>query len=89
MIRPRNKWELRYCTAQSKINHYARELWRPRLVQVEKIRVYHPVETRRYLKQHPCEGCGAASFCDTPCAVYLQWYNARIEAARIRAAERG
>jgi hypothetical protein len=51
---------------------------------VEKILVYPPAEFRRYLSQHPCSGCQAENFCDQPCNLYLKWYNARLEAARVR-----
>lgn len=79
-----SQWELDYLQRQERINNYARNRYRPRLKTIEKIRIYHPDEHRRYLRQHPCEDCKAKSFCDQPCLVYLQWYNARMEAARKR-----
>ena len=75
-------WELDYLKRQEKINGYARHCYQPRLIAVGKILIYHPDEHRRYLQQHPCEHCKAKSFCDQPCQVYLQWYNARMEAIR-------
>jgi hypothetical protein len=51
--------------------------------------VPHPQEYRRYLQQHPCDGCRAEPFCNVPCAVYLKWYNARMESARIRGGMQG
>lgn len=84
MSRPQSQWELDYLKRQERINDYARGCYQPRLRRVEKILVYHPDEHRRYLQQHPCEGCKANPFCDEPCAAYLQWYNARLAAARQR-----
>ena len=48
----------------------------------------HPDEVKRYLQRSPCKSCSADKNCDIPCRVYLQWYNARMEAARKNAAER-
>ena len=76
------QWELDCLQRQSYINAYVRSVYQPRVVSVEKILVYHPDEYRRYLQQHPCGGCRAEQFCDQPCAAYLRWYNARLEAAR-------
>ena len=56
------------------------------MIPRDKLLVYHPGEYRRYLVQHPCTDCPVAAFCDLPCQVYLNWYNARMQAARIRAA---
>lgn len=80
-----SQWGLDCLQCQQRINDYARQHFCPRLRQMEKILVFHPDEYRRYLRQHPCKGCVAQSFCDLPCDVYLQWYNARMKAARIRA----
>lgn len=76
------QWVLDCLRRQNDINSYARQRYQPRLRAVERILIYHPDEHRRYLRQHPCEGCIAESFCDLPCEVYLKWYNARLEAAR-------
>lgn len=84
-----SQWELDYLQRQKRINGYARHCHQPRLKPVDKILVYHPDEHRRYLRQDPCEDCKANAFCDQPCEVYLQWYNARLEAARIKAAAGG
>lgn len=81
-------WELNYLQRQQHINNWASRAYQPRLRVVDKILVYHPDEHRRYLRQHPCTGCQAEGFCDHPCPVYLQWYNARMEAVRIRGRER-
>ena len=83
------QWEANYLQRQVQINGYARECFQPRLKVVEKILVYPPGEHLRYLQHHPCGGCQAECCCDTPCLVYLQWYNARLEAARIRAKQAG
>lgn len=82
MSRTQSQWELDYLQRQERINRYAQDRYQPRLRTVNKILISHPEEHRRYLKQHPCEGCKANPFCDQPCQVYLQWYNARMEAAR-------
>ena len=84
MAKAMSQWEAEYLHRQFLINGYARHLVQPRLKEVDKIRVYHPDEHRKYLRQHPCQGCGANSFCDQPCVVYLQWYNARLGAAKGR-----
>ena len=47
----------------------------------EKFCYEHPDIVRNYLKHSPCEKCGATD-CDTPCSIYLRWYDARIEMAR-------
>ena len=80
----KTQWEVHYEKRQTLINGYARRCYQPRLTVVDKIIVYHPDVHRRYLQQHPCRGCGAERFCDTPCPVYLQWYNARMAAAKVR-----
>lgn len=85
MNRSLSQWESNYLQRQCGINGYAWQHWQPRLRPADKILVYHPDEHRRYLQQHPCAQCRAGSFCDLPCAVYLQWYNARLQAARVRA----
>lgn len=79
-----DQWEQECLQRQARINGYARSCYQPRLKQVDKILVPHPDEHRRYLQQHPCGSCEAESFCDQPCDVYLKWYNARLEAARVR-----
>ena len=84
MANLKSQWELNYLQRQERINGYARDRYHPRLIPVEKILVYHPDEYRRYLQQHPCADCKANSFCDQPCDVYLQWYNARLGAVRKR-----
>lgn len=85
MARPQSQWELNYRQRQEAINGWCRETYRPRLVAVEKILVYHPDEYRRCLRRRPCDGCRACPCCDTPCQAYLQWYDRRMEAARTRA----
>ena len=84
MTELRSPWELDYLQRQAHINGYAWCSLQPRLREVGKILVYHPDEHRRYLRQHPCQDCGAATFCDRPCRAYLSWYNARLEAAKVR-----
>lgn len=82
MARPKPQWELNYLARQAEINAWVRDNYQPRLITVEKILVCHPDEYRRYLRQSPCGGCRACNCCDTPCKVYLQWYNHRMGAAR-------
>lgn len=48
----------------------------------DKFYYAHPDEIRRALKKHPCEGCRNEKCCDTPCAAYLAWYDARMAVAR-------
>lgn len=42
----------------------------------------HPDDIRRSLRKSPCDGCKIAEYCDTPCQVYLRWYDARMEIVR-------
>ena len=84
MTNLQSQWELDYLQRQGRINGYARRCLQPRLKVVDKILVYHPDEHRRYLQRHPCQGCPLEAICDLPCTVYLQWYNARLEAVRMR-----
>ena len=84
MSKAKTPWEMNYQMQQEKINHCARCYFHPRLKAVDRILVYHPDEYRRYLRQHPCEGCRVERFCDLPCEVYLKWYNFRMEVARMR-----
>ena len=84
MSKSPSQWESDYLRRQERVNGYARQCYQTRLLRVKKILVYHPDEHRRYLQQHPCSGCKAGAFCDLPCEAYLQWYNARLEAARVR-----
>jgi hypothetical protein len=80
--RLKTQWELDYCQRQAAINRWVREKYRPRLVTVEKILVWHPDEYRRYLRRSPCDGCLACPCCDVPCKAYLHWYDRRMEAMR-------
>lgn len=84
MEKTRPQWELDCLQRQACINAYARRLYQPRVRSVDKIRIYPPAEHRKYLQQHPCRGCKAEPCCDLPCQAYLNWYNARMEAARAR-----
>ena len=89
MSKKPNQWEENYQNRQEQINSCARCFFQPRLRTVDKILVPHPQEYRRYLQRHPCDGCRAERFCDVPCAVYLKWYNARMESAKIRGGLKG
>lgn len=74
-------WHRRYLRHQKKINGYARKHLCPR-EERDAIRVFHPEEYRRYLKQGPCPDCPVNGFCDTPCQVYLRWYDDRMTLLR-------
>lgn len=84
MTESQSPWELDYLQRQARINGYAWCCLQPRIREVDKIMVSHPDEYRRYLQQHPCMGCQVEAFCDRPCGAYLKWYNARLEAAKVR-----
>lgn len=44
----------------------------------EKFAYEHPGEIRRYLERGPCPDCKANQKCDTPCATYWKWWDARM-----------
>ena len=73
-------WLTRYRYRQKQINAYARK---KKAAYLKKHFVYnHPDETRRYLQNRPCDRCMQQYKCNVPCAVYLSWYNARLDYAR-------
>ena len=80
-------WLIRYRYRQKQINACARKLFeQPSPPPPVKYFTYsHPDDVRRFLRTHPCKGCPLEPTCDTPCGLYLHWYNARIELARRRA----
>ncbi len=45
-------------------------------------RYEHPDIVREYHKKSPCDTCYAAGACDTPCSLYLAWYDCRMDAAK-------
>lgn len=69
-------WRIRYRYRQRQINAYARKICQPQPVEVKAFCYAHPDEVRRYLQHSPCEGCKVNKICDTPCAAYLQWWDA-------------
>jgi hypothetical protein len=73
-------WEIRYRYRQNQINAYAKRAMVKALpVQDDtKFRYEHPDDNRRYLRTSPCEGCIVAEYCDTPCPVYLKWWDERM-----------
>ncbi len=77
------KWEMRYRYMQKRINAYARKVCCK--LPENKFCYSHPDDVKRWLKDTPCTGCKANAFCDTPCNIYLRWYDARIQIARRRA----
>lgn len=62
-------WEQEYLERQEKINLWAREHYRPRLCQVDKIFLRHPSEPN----PSPCEACRARFFCGKPCEAREAW----------------
>ena len=82
MAKTISPWESNYLQRQAAINGYARKCWEPKLKSVHKLLIYHPDEHRRYLRNSPCTTCAGEAHCDQACEVYLQWYNAKLEAAR-------
>lgn len=44
----------------------------------------HPDIVRRYLEKGPCEKCRLSESCETPCLVYWEWWDARMEWIRRR-----
>ena len=77
-------WKIRYLYRQKAINLYAKKVCRPPQPDNTKFRYLHPDERRIYLRHSPCEECAIKELCDTPCGVYLQWYDARMEWVRGR-----
>lgn len=78
------KWEIRYRYRQKQINAYAKGAGavKVKTVPENKFCYSHPDDVRRWLKESPCNGCHANAFCDTPCPIYLRWYDARMQIAR-------
>jgi hypothetical protein len=79
--RKASNWDRKYQRRQKAINGYARQMLCPR-VSSGVIQVYHPDEYRRYLHRGPCGDCPVKGFCDTPCQVYLRWYDERMSLFR-------
>lgn len=77
-------WKIRYRYRQNAINLYAKKVCRPPQPDDKKFRYLHPDEHRAYLQSHPCKDCVIKELCDTPCGVYLKWYDARMEWVRGR-----
>ena len=77
-------WKIRYLYRQKAINLYAKKICRPPQPDKTKFHYFHPDELEQYLRTHPCEKCVIEKLCDTPCGVYLQWYDARMARARGR-----
>ena len=84
MARQKPQWKQNCQQRQEAINAYARQLYCPLLKETDKIQLWYPWQMHRYLQQHPCADCGAEPFCDIPCPVYLQWYNAKIHSLRVK-----
>ena len=72
------EWRIRYLYRQKQINAYARQICQPRPVEIKAFQYAHPDEYLNYLRHSPCEGCNVNNICDTPCAAYLQWWDARM-----------
>ena len=71
-------WKNQYLDRQKAINLYAKKVCRPPEPDNTKFHYLHPDEHRQYLRHSPCEKCAIKELCDTPCGVYLQWYDARM-----------
>lgn len=76
------KWLIRYRYRQKQINAYGKikreEFFSARFVY------QHPEEVRRYLRERPCGKCEKEAECDIPCTQYLNWYDARMQALKIK-----
>ena len=73
-------WRMRYLYRQKQINAYhVRSYKAKRNMKRQKFVYEHPDLIRRYLQEGPCKKCRAADTCDTPCAAYLRWWDARME----------
>lgn len=72
-----NTWWLRF-------NAIYHKLCRARRTISQKFLYEHPDEVRRYLRDGPCTYCKVAGDCETPCAAYWQWWDARQEWHRRR-----
>lgn len=44
----------------------------------EKFRYEHPDVYRRYIERGPCPDCAAKENCQTVCATYWRWWDARM-----------
>lgn len=55
---------------------------KPNSMPQEKFTYEHPDHTRKWLEDGPCNDCRIAESCDTACAAYLRWYDARMEITR-------
>lgn len=75
-------WRQYYFRKQEQINAYTRMAYQPKVITSARFCYAHPDEVARYLQRSPCAGCYAENICDTPCAVYLHWYDARMESIR-------
>lgn len=79
-LRGCDRWLTRYRYRQKQINAFAEQLMRPKTkIDNSKFRYEHPDVVRRYLKHGPCEQCKVKDLCDTPCAAYWNWWDAKME----------
>lgn len=75
-------WQIRYKYRQKQVNAYAKKA---RQEYFSSRFVYqHPDEVRRYLREWPCGKCDKEPECDIPCTQYLNWYDARMQALKIK-----
>lgn len=75
-----DKYKVRVRTIWKQFNAYPFRSYKVRRKMKQQKFVYeHPDLIRRYLQEGPCKKCKAADNCDTPCAAYLRWWDARME----------
>ena len=87
-----SQWIKRYRYRQKQINAYAKQAYstEPSGMGTKTTThfVYpHPDDTRRYLRHRPCDSCKMDATCDTPCRIYLRWWDARMEWLKIKFTE--
>lgn len=82
------EWERQFQSRQKRINAFARQYLCPG-GSADTFVVMHPEEYRRFLRKGPCGDCPVSHFCNSPCRVYLKWYDTRMELFRGRLGKEG
>lgn len=74
-------WLKRFRTIWKQFNSYPARVYRQiqKQKKTEKFVYLHPDEVRRYLEKGPCGKCPKSKVCQTPCAAYWGWWDARME----------
>ena len=75
-------WQIRYRYRQKQVNAYAKKA-RQKYFATRFV-YQHPDDTRRYLREWPCGKCDKEQECDIPCTKYLNWYDVRMQALKIK-----